>query len=353
MKAIARVQLLVPVGIVLAAGLLVFLSSARHLFWYQLLWITFGLIVFVAVERFDWRSLVNVRFLVGGVYAFGILLLVLTLILAPSIRGVRSWLVLGSFQFQASEFMKAALILLYAQFFSRGHMRIAHAGTLVTSFAFAALPAVLIALQPDLGSALILFFIWLGFVLVSGIRLRHLALAAILFAVLGALLWGVWLEEYQKERVIGLFVPERDPLGVNYNVIQSKIAVGSAGFFGKGFGQGTQVQLGFLPEAQTDFALSAFIEEWGLAGGAVVVGAFLYLLVAILRIGAAAEKNFEKFICLGTVIMLSAHFAINAGSALGFLPVIGVPFPFLSYGGSNLLTSAFLVAIIHSIAART
>jgi len=100
-------------------------------------------------------------------------------------------------------------------------------------------------------------------------------------------------------------------------------------------------------------ALSAFIEEWGLAGGAVVVGAFLYLLVAILRIGAAAEKNFEKFICLGTVIMLSTLFAINAGSALGFLPVIGVPFPFLSYGGSNLLTSAFLVAIIHSIAART
>lgn len=353
MRTIGSAKLLIPAGTVLAAGLLVLFSSARHLFWYQLLWIALGLVVFVAVERFDWRSFVNYRWIVGGVYAFGILLLVLTLLFAPSVRGVRSWLFLGSFQFQAAEFMKAALILLYAQFFSSGHMRIAHAGTLIISFAFAALPAMLIALQPDLGSALILFFIWLGFVLVSGIRLRHLAFAALIFAVLGALLWGAWLEDYQKARVLGLFVPERDPLGVNYNVIQSKIAVGSAGLFGKGFGQGTQVQLGFLPEASTDFAFPAFVEEWGLVGGAVVTGAFLYLLFAILRVGAAAEKNFEKFFCLGTVIMLSVHFAINVGSALGLLPVVGVPFPFLSYGGSNLLTSVSLVAIIHSIAVRS
>lgn len=352
MKAIARTQLLIPAGVVLAAGLLVLLSSALHLFWYQLLWVALGLVVFFAVQRFDWRALINYRWVIGGVYAAGILLLVATLLFAPPIRGARSWLPVGPFQFQPAEFIKAALILLYAQFFSRGHMRIAHAGTLLTSFLFMALPAALIALQPDLGSAVILFFIWFGFVLVSGIRLKHLAIAAVCFAALFALLWGLWLEDYQQARITGLFAPERDPLGVNYNVIQSKIAVGSAGLFGKGFGQGTQVQLGFLPEVPTDFAFPAFIEEWGLVGAAALMAAFFTFLFAILGIGRRAEKNFEKFICLGAVIMFASHFAINVGSALGLLPVIGVPFPFLSYGGSNLLTSAFLVAIIHSIAVR-
>ncbi|MDP3947489.1 MAG: FtsW/RodA/SpoVE family cell cycle protein [bacterium] len=346
-------KLLIPMGVVLAAGLLVLLSSAPHLFWYQLLWIAFATLVFFAVQRFDWRSFINYRWVVGGIYALGILLLVLTLFLAPSIRGVKSWLPLGPFQFQPAEFMKAALILLYAQFFARGHMRIAHARTLFASFAFAALPAALIALQPDFGSAVIFFLIWFGFVLVSGIRLRHLALTAMCCAILGVLLWGVWLEDYQKARIAGLFIPERDPLGVNYNVIQSKIAIGSAGFFGKGFGQGTQVQLGFLPEVPTDFPFPAVIEEWGLVGGAAALSAFFYLLFAILGVGMGALKNFEKFICLGAVILFAAHFALNVGSAVGLLPVVGVPFPFLSYGGSNLLTSAFLVAIIHSIAART
>lgn len=353
MKALARMQLLIPTGIVLAAGLVTLFGIARHLFWFQLLWVALAVLLFLAVQRFDWRSLMSERWAVGGIYTLGILLLVLTLFFAPSVRGARSWLPLGPFQFQVAEFMKAALILLYAQFFARGHIRIAHAGTLVASFALAALPVALVVLQPDLGSALVLCSIWLGFVLVSGIRLRHLAVAAVLGVIVGALSWNLWLHEYQKARILGLVMPERDPLGVNYSVIQSKIAIGSAGIFGKGFGQGTQVQLGFLPEAPTDFTFSALVEEWGLMGGAVVLSAFLYALFAMLTVGMRAEKNFEKFICLGTVILFCAHFIMNAGSALGLVPVIGVPFPFLSYGGSHLLTGAFLVAIIHSIAART
>ena len=161
--------------------------------------------------------------------------------------------------------------------------------------------------------------------------------------------WQYVLEGYQKERITGLFFPERDQLGINYNVTQSKIAIGSAGIFGKGYGRGTQVQLGFLPEASTDFVLAALIEEWGLVGGFFIIGAFLALIFQILKIGQFARTNFEKFICLGTAIMLIIHIIINSGSVTGLMPVIGVPFPLLSYGGSHLLTVFFLLAIIHSI----
>jgi rod shape determining protein RodA len=347
-----HLELLLPLSAVLAAGLISLFSISRQLFWYQLLWTALGAVIFYFIWRFDWRALINYRWAISGIYGFSLLLLLLTLALAPSIRGAKSWIPIGPFKFQTSELMKAALILIYARFFSRGHVRIAHGKTLLASFFLMALPAFLIALQPDLGSAIILFLIWLGFVLVSGIRFKHIIIAMLCFAVFFVLLWNFWLLDYQKARIVGLFYPERDPFGINYSVIQSKIAIGSAGFFGKGFGQGTQVQLGFLPEAPTDFIFPAFVEEWGFLGGIFILSAFFAFLFAILRIGMLAEKNFEKFVCLGAVIMFASQFTINVGSSLGLLPVIGVPFPFLSYGGSNLLTSLLIVAIINFIAVR-
>ena len=138
-------------------------------------------------------------------------------------------------------------------------------------------------------------------------------------------------------------------LGANYSVIQSKVAIGSAGMWGKGYGQGSQTQLGFLPDPGNDFILAALIEEWGMAGGILVVGAFLALIIGILKIGSLAVRNFEKFICLGAAIVFGTQFFMNAGSALGLVPVVGIPFPFLSYGGSSILTSFFLIAIIAGI----
>ena len=155
-----------------------------------------------------------------------------------------------------------------------------------------------------------------------------------------------------KRKNFGFSFSDRDPLGVNYNVIQSKIAIGSAGFFGKGFGQGTQSQLGFLPEAQTDFIFAAFIEEWGLFLGFLLVVIFAFLILRIVKIGLNAENNFSRFICLGTVILFIAQFIFNVGSNLGLTPVVGVTFPFLSYGGSSLLTNLILVGIIQSIFVR-
>lgn len=345
--------LLVPTLLLATASLVTLSSLALALFWHQLLWYILGFGLFFLLYFLDWRPLVNHRSVGWTIYAFMMLLLVATFLFAPTIRATRSWLVLGPFQIQPAELAKGALIIVFAQYFARRHIGIAKLQHLIVPFFYFLLPAGLILLQPDMGSTLILFGIWFGFLLVSGLPLRRLLMLGVLFAIGGAILWGFFLKGYQRDRLIGFFVPERDPLGVNYNVIQSKIAIGSAGLLGKGYGQGSQVQLGFLPEAKTDFIFSAFIEEWGIVSGALLVGVFLFLIYHILRTGMEAERNFEKFICLGTAITLAVHFIINAGEAVGLMPVIGVTFPFLSYGGSNLLLNFLLLGIINSIAVRS
>lgn len=332
-----------------SCGLLSLASANHGLFWLQILWGAIGFSMIIFLANFDFRSFVNYRWFIFGIYGLSIFLLVLTYFLAPTVRGVKAWLPVGPFQFQTSEFAKLALILVYSYFFAKRHIGIAHFNNLFWSFLYFLIPAGLVILQPDMGSALILFGIWFGYLLVSGLRWKHIFLSGLVFIAALVLMWLFVLKDYQKERIIGLFIPERDPLGINYSVIQSKIAIGSAGFLGKGFGQGTQVQLGFLPEAQTDFIFAAFIEEWGMLGGVIVLGLFILILFRVMKIGLEADNNFSKLICLGATIVFLLHFLINVGSNLGLLPVIGVPFPFLSYGGSNLLVSSLLVGMVQSI----
>ncbi len=339
------------------AGLVSLWSSARAsggvLFYQQTLWYLIGLTMMVFVAGVDWRPFINHLKLINGIYIFSLLLLALTLFLAPTVRGVKSWLPIGPFQFQTSEFAKLALIVVFSSFWAKSHVAIARLKNLAISFLYFLLPAALVAIQPDLGSALIIFMIWFGYLLVSGIRWSHLLAAFLIFLVIGFIFWNHFLANYQKERILGIFYPERDPLGINYQIIQSKIAIGSAGILGKGFGQGTQLQLGFLPEPQTDFIFAAFIEEWGLLGGFLAVAAFLIIIIRIVLIGLRSENNFSKLVCLGTVILLVSHFILNTGFNLGILPVIGVPFPFMSYGGSNLLVNFMAIGIIQSILLRT
>lgn len=331
------------------AGLLSLASTAPNLFWMQLLWAVLGSGIIITLANFDWRPFITRPWFARCIYIIAIGFLVLTFFSAPVIRGVRAWLVFGPLQFQASELAKLALIFVYSSFFAKGHIGIAYLKNIITPFLYFLIPAFLILLQPDLGTVLILFGIWFSYLLLSGIRWKHIFLVAIIFAVGFSLMWFNVLKEYQKERILGLFYPEQDPLGINYSAIQSKIAIGSAGFLGKGFGQGTQTQLEFLPEAQTDFIFAAFVEEWGILGGLAVIFAFLVMLFRILQIGIAADNNFSKFICLGATSVFLIHFVLNMGSNLGLLPVIGVPFPFLSYGGSNLLISAFLIGMVQGI----
>lgn len=331
------------------ASVLILVSSAPHLVWRQVSWYVIGFLTMGLLSFVDWRWLANQSWIKFGVYGLSIALLVAAYLFAPSIRNVRSWLVFGSFQYQPSELLKLGLILVYAGFFARRHLETALFKNIFLSFLYLLPPLGLILLQPDLGSALIVSGIWVGFLLVSGITKKQFLLGVLIVILLLGVAWFSIFKPYQKERIITFLGLKSDPLGVSYNVIQSKIAIGSAGLFGKGFGQGTQTQLGFLPEAQTDFIFAAFVEEWGLVGGLFLILAFCLIIFRIIRAGLRTYGNYAKFICLGTIMVMILHFFFNVGSNVGFSPVIGVPFPFLSYGGSNLLTLFILVGIIQNI----
>ncbi len=232
-------------------------------------------------------------------------------------------------------------------------MAIGEARHIFVSFLIFALPAGLTLLQPDLGSASILGSIWLGFLLVSGLPRRWIVAVLLLIMVVGFAGWHWFLEPYQKERITGVFYPERNVLGINYSTNQSKIAIGSAGLWGKGWNQGTETQLGYLTEPSTDFIFAALTEEWGAAGALAVLVAFFLLIYQLLKIGAAQNSNFEHLIALGVAITFSVQFLVNAGSATGIFPVVGVTFPFLSYGGSSLITGFGMLGLVYASRRQT
>lgn len=346
-------QLFAALGIILGAGLLSLLSSSPELFGKQLLWVGISIIAAGVLMVIDMRSFFSHRGLVIAAYVSIVLLLIATYFLAPEIKGNRAWLVVGPFQLQPSELAKVVLILTLAYFFSKAHVGIGRWRTIIASFLYVALPAGLIMIQPDLGSALVLGAVWFGFIMVSGLPLKRLAVTLGVCALAFVFMWTSVLKDYQKERIVGMFVPEGDPLGANYSVIQSKIAIGAGGLFGKGFRQGTQVQLGFLPEAHNDFIFAAIAEEGGVVAVIGVLFGFGWMWVRLLKIGLLAEGNVYKFISLGAVILFVAQFIFHVGSNLGFLPVIGTTLPFVSYGGSSILANMILIGIIQSAYARS
>lgn len=346
-------RLLIPIVLIMGASLLMLSSSSSVLFDKQLKFIILGLVLLVLAPLVDLRPIISNRWFIFVFYILNILSLAIVHIVGTEINGSKSWIDLGSFNLQPSEFAKAALIATLAAFFSRRHVGIKRLEIIFGSFTYFIIPAIMVLTEPDMGSTLIFFGIWFGFLLVAGLPSKYIMASLMLFAVFGGLAWQYGLKNYQKARIVAVFQPEKDPLRLNYNIIQSKNAIGSAGLLGKGFKQGEIVQLGFLPAAQTDFAMASFIEEWGFLGGLLVISLFVLLIVRIAVIGLRVEGNFNKLFALGTIIFLALHFVVNLGSAIGFMPVIGVPFPFLSYGGSNLLTASFLIAIVHSIAAKT
>ncbi|MEK7513066.1 MAG: FtsW/RodA/SpoVE family cell cycle protein [Patescibacteria group bacterium] len=334
----------------LAAASTVSLSSfAPELAVPQVVWFVIGFALIVAGSQLNWRWIGTQPWFRYGLYWFSVALLIATHLQGTVIRGTKSWLVLGPLQFQPAELAKLALIIVLAGFFSKRHIEASRGKNIVTSFAYLAIPFALTVAHPDLGSAAIMVVIWCGFILMSGVDKKRLLIGAVCAIAIAVVLWVSVLEGYQKNRIIGFIFSERDPLGVNYNVLQSKIAIGSAGLFGKGFRAGTQTQLHFLPEAQSDFLFAAFVEEWGLVGGFVVLLTFLVVVYRLMRIGLRARDNYSRFVVLGGGLFFLIHFFINTGSAVGLIPVAGITFPFFSYGGSNVLTSSALLSIIQHI----
>lgn len=345
-------SLIISVCLIISLSIIALSSISTNYLYLQLVWILLGAVVCTVVIFFDWRPFISHGW---GVYIFyygSIGLLCLTYLIAPVIRGQRAWIIIGPFRFQPSEFAKVALVLLLAYFFASSHTSIARFRTILVSGILTLIPMMLVIIEPDLGSGIVFGIIWFSFLLMSGLPSKYVVIFMSLAVAIGIFGWFFLLQTYQKERIIVFLNPDRDPLGVNWNVNQAKFAIGSAGLWGKGYGQGTQVQLGFLPEAHSDFIFPALIEEWGLIAGLIFLLIFTYFIFTILKIGVQSNTNFERFVVLGAATIFCVHFAINIGSATGLFPVVGLPLSFMSYGGSNIISSFFLLGLLYGIAGR-
>ena len=314
----------------------------------QILFSFLGIGVMVVASFFNYRYLKNYSFPVLFFY-FATIGLLLFAFLFPSIRGSRAWIVVGGLTFEPSELMKLCFIIVMAKYFSQRHIHINQFQHIVVSGIYFAIPMLIILAQPDLGSASLLAIVWCGILLAAGMNKRHLFLIGTV-AILGAYMsWIFALKPYQKERLMAFVDPYQDPTGYGYNIIQSKIAIGSGSWLGNGVGQGTQSTLGFLPEAHNDFAFAALTEQLGWAGAAGLLSMILLIVYRILAIGRRTHNNFAKLFCLGFAIMILTHVFVNAGVNLGLLPITGIPFSFLSYGGSHLMSLMIGLGIVLSI----
>lgn len=335
---------------ILAAGLVTMESFGGGPDYYltrQLVWIVISLVVFFVSSLVDWRFLKNGSLLAGLFVAIACILLAL-FALAHTVRGVQSWLSFGGVSLQPVDFAKLILILVLAKYFSRRHIEIANIRHILISGLYAFIIFVLVFLQPDFGSAMIIFAIWLGMTAVSGISFKHLGIVFLVGALAFGLAWNGVLKPYQKERVFSFLNPLSDIRGTGYNAYQSTIAVGSGMVIGKGVGFGTQSRLKFLPEYQTDFIFAAFAEEWGFIGVLILFFLFGIILWRIVRVARVGASNFETLYALGFAILLMSHFAIHVGMNIGVLPVTGLPLPFMSYGGSHLVTEFLGLGILMS-----
>jgi rod shape determining protein RodA len=266
--------------------------------------------------------------------------------------GAQRWVKIGPLSFQPSEFVKISLILAMAKFFHRPpHPKGYSLRQLLLPFFLLLLPMVLILKQPDLGTAIILLLVSFSILIFVKIRWSSLLTIGLAGGVAVPLFWG-FLKEYQKKRIITFFNPDLDPLGAGYHLIQSKIAMGSGGILGKGLMKGTQCKLGFLPEQQTDFIFSALGEEWGLVGSLLVVGLYFVLILWGLRVAVQAKDRFGAILAFGVVAMLFWHVFINIGMVLGMMPVVGIPLPLLSYGGSFILSTLIGVGFLLNVSMR-
>ena len=348
-------NLLLLVGLIAGVGIANLYSATASwdadvpIYLKQFYWLCLGLLIALAVCLFDYRHLEYFG-LLFYVVTLGMLLAVL--LFGKTTMGATRWLDLGVFNLQPSEIMKIVIIITLARYFGeKGRAGGYSLRELAAPFALMGIPVLMVIKQPDLGTAMLIVFIGASMTAFAGIRRGTL----IFLSLSGSLAtWGGWylLHGYQKERIRTFLDPERDPLGSGYHIIQSKIAVGSGGYFGKGFMQGTQSQLSFLPERHTDFAFSVFAEEWGFSGSAVLLLLFLLLIIWGIYIARRAGDKFGTFLAVGVVAMLFWHMVVNLGMVIGLLPVVGVPLPLFSYGGTSMVTTMIGIGLLLNVSMR-
>ncbi len=335
------------VFLVCMAGLVTMNSfvGTSNFFNRQIVWLVISICAFFVASGIDWRFLKNTKIVVT-LFVLSIGLLSLLFILGSVFKGAQSWFNFGALSFQPADPIKLVVILILAKYFSRRHIEIGNIRHILVSGFYVFVIFLLIFLQPDFGSAIIIFFLWLGMVLVSGISKKHLLAVFLIGVVSFGFLWGFVFKPYQKDRIVNFIHPLTDIRGSGYNAYQSTIAVGSGQVFGKGIGYGTQSKLQFLPEYQTDFIFAAFAEEWGFVGVCLLFILYGIIFWRMLRISSHGGTNFEILFGLGLTILFFTHLAVHVGMNISLLPVTGNTIPFMSYGGSHLLTEFFGLGIL-------
>lgn len=318
----------------------------------QAIFLASGFILMIVLSFFNWQNLREDPYFILIIYFLALISLAGLLLFAPSIRGVKSWYRVAGISLDPIELTKIILVILLAKYFSLRHVEMYRIQHIFLSGFYVLLPTILVFLQPNMGSVLVLVFLWLGILFVSGIKVRHflvLCLCAIVLFVVG---WNAFLKDYQKTRIVSFIFPQSEPLGAGWSQIQAKIAIGSGQLFGKGLGQGTQTQYGFLPEPHNDFIFSVIGEELGFVGVSVLLLLNIFLIGRILKIAANAKTNFCRLLALGLALNLVIQVFVNIGMNLGIMPVIGVALPFVSYGGSGLVANFMSLGILEGIRAN-
>lgn len=318
----------------------------------QMLWLIISVGVLLVVVFFDYIWLYRLSY---PLYGLGLFLLLLVLFGGRASMGAQRWLSIGLISFQPSEFFRLFFIIGFSSYLANMGRHFMDKLSIKSIFVFGMLPLILLIKQPDLGTAILLMSLFVTLSISKGIS-RKIITAVIIIGLisipfLGHIFWE-GLKDYQKNRLIAFIDPEVDPAGIGYHINQSKISIGSGGFFGKGYLKGTQGPLRFLPEKHTDFIFSVFAEEWGFTGSIALLGIYLTLFLRGLDTAMRAKDEFGRLTAMGITAMFFIYFCVNIGMALGIMPVVGVPLPFVSYGGTALLSNFIAAGILISIRTR-
>lgn len=341
-------RLMVPAILLSGFGLLSIFSSSmgkgNYLnFEKQLIFFIVSIAIALAIGSTDLRFLKANSLLILSLYVLFLVSLLGLLLTVGTTRGIQGWYKLGPVSFDPEPFGAIILIIVLSKYFSSRHIEIHMLRSIVFSGIYAFLPVFLILFQPDLGSSLSLIIVWLGMLLFSGIKMKHLVLLLVLFGLVFAFGWNFYLKDYQKQRILTFLNPNINDKGAAWSVNQSKIAIGNGGVIGKGIGNGSQTQHGFLSEPRTDFIFSAIAEEFGFLGIVILFSCFVLLFWQIIAVVFQAQSNFLRLFAFGFAFLLIAQICINIGMCLGLFPVVGIPLPFVSYSGS--FTLAFYIGL--------
>ena len=346
------------IAAILVIGVLTILSATYNssgggsipLYLKQIVWIIAGLAFFFAGATIDYQTIAKYAY---PFYMISLLLLILVMVIGSSGFGAQRWLSIGGFRFQPSELAKLATVLAITKYFADYPARYGYAvKELLVPGVIIAVPVLLVLKQPDLGTALVITFVSLILIYLVKIRSRFFGISTLIGIMVFPFIWQLFwehLKDYQKTRLLTFIDPTADPRGTGYHIIQSKIAVGSGGFWGKGFLASTQSHLNFLPARHTDFIFSVFAEEWGFIGFAVLMLLYLGLITWGLDVAVKARDRLGMLMGSSLASLLSCYCLINIGMTLGIVPVVGIPLPLMSYGGTSLITTLFSLGILFNI----